>query len=438
MLRFSISSLFLLLFILRPGPGAVVGSSAQSSKDSIRYMIIVTGSELLEGIYPDGHTYFLTRTLGSLGLQCVGSVCVDDRMDDLQAAFGFAANKAPLVIVTGGLGPTNSDITREALTEFTGIGLKEDPKVLGELAERLQIAADEMSENLRRQRQVPVRGRYLKNAQGTAVGLIFEGREVTLIALPGPPNELQEMVREELVPYLSRRFGVRAPGCSLTLRFVGIGQSQIAQVLSGYVKPAADIMITSQFQAGRVDFTFALPGDTQEERARLEALKNKIKEQLGEYIYADDKTSLEKYVLGLLEKRGVRLAVAEVGSGGSLMAAISNTEGAQKVLSGAYVAATEKQLCRLLHNDDKGAKDRDEIQTMEQLAAAAAEATGSECALAVGGVQKDQKGAEYVWVALKLPKGRKEYLQVRLHKTGEMSREMLSTQLLDQLRRHLE
>jgi len=437
MLRFSISLLLLLLFVVGPGYAAVEGSSAKPSTEPTRYMIVVTGSELLEGIYADGHTYFLTRTLGALGLHCVGSVSVDDRMEDLKEAFGYAAKKAHLIIVTGGLGPTNSDITREAITEFTGIGLKEDAKVLEELAERFQVAADELPENLRRQRQVPVRGSYLKNTQGTAVGLIFEGSETTMIALPGPPHELQGMVREELVPYLSRRFGIRMPGCSITLRFVGIGQSQIAQVLNDYVRPAADIMITSQFKAGRVDFTFALPGDTPEERARLDAIKNKIKEQLGGYIYADDKTSLEKHVLGLLETRGLRLTVGEVGSGGSLTAALSNAEGAQKVLTGAYVAGTEGKLAHMLHVDIQG-ENRDDKQTIEQLAEAVAEATGSQCAIAVGGEQKDQRGAEYVWVALKLPKGRKECLQVRLHKIGEMSREMLSTQLLDQLRRYLE
>ena len=115
---------------------------------------------------------------------------------------------------------------------------------------------------------MPVQGTYLKNANGTAVGLVFETPDRVIVALPGPPRELQPMVRDELVPYLSRRFGTRPPGASLTLRFVGLGQSQIDQTLKDHVPLPADITTSSQFEGGRVDFTFSLPGDTPEDRAR--------------------------------------------------------------------------------------------------------------------------------------------------------------------------
>src|SRR3954468_9207532 len=89
----------------------------------LNYYIVVTGGELLEGVYPDAHTPFLTRALRPLGCQCLGSVIVDDNRADIQNALRFATNQAPLVIVTGGLGPTPNDITRETLAEFTGIPL---------------------------------------------------------------------------------------------------------------------------------------------------------------------------------------------------------------------------------------------------------------------------------------------------------------------------
>ncbi|MGB2956957.1 MAG: molybdopterin-binding protein, partial [Anaerolineales bacterium] len=98
--------------------------------ETTRYVIVVTGGELLSGIYPDGHTYFITQTLRPLGLQCVGSVSVDDKQDDLKHALRYAADKAPLIIVTGGLGPTPNDITRETLADFTSIPLREHPEVL--------------------------------------------------------------------------------------------------------------------------------------------------------------------------------------------------------------------------------------------------------------------------------------------------------------------
>ncbi len=153
-------------------------------------MIIVTGGELLAGAYQDGHTYFLTRTLRPLGLSCVGSMCVDDNQADLTAALRFATSKAALLIVTGGLGPTANDITREVLSDFTGIPIKEHAQVLQELARRFGVSSAELRANLRRQTQVPTRGTYFKNPNGTAVGLVFETDSTVIIALPGPAGRI--------------------------------------------------------------------------------------------------------------------------------------------------------------------------------------------------------------------------------------------------------
>ena len=401
-------------------------------------MIIVTGRELLEGAYQDGHTHFLTRTLRPLGLRCVGSMCVDDNQADLKEALRFATGRAALVIVTGGLGPTANDITREALSDFTGIPLREHPDVLQELARRFGVPPAELRANLRRQTQVPTRGTYLANPNGTAVGLVFETDSTVIVALPGPPGELQAMVRDDLVPYLSRRFGTRLPRCSLTLRFVGLGQSQIDQTLKDHVSLSPDVTVSSQFQGSRVDFTFSLPDDTPGDRARLQELKHKITEYLGDYIYADSDTSLEEHVVKLLEARKATLALAEVGSAGSLTAALSGAEDAHQVLAGAYAAPTVEKLRRLLGvPDDRWAGSTSRSQKVEELAKAAAGAAASRWAVAVGEVWRDENGAGYVDVAFRLPAGSVENQQIRLRDAGELGRFRLSTELLDQLRRRL-
>ena len=430
--------LLLLLPIVLLGAPAADASPPQSTRQPVEYMIIVTGGELLSGAYPDGHTYFITRTLRPLGLHCLGSMCVDDKPADIKEALRFAAGKAALVILTGGLGPTDNDVTRETLSQFTGIALKEHPDVLEEMERRFNVPRDQLRPNLRRQTQVPTRGTYLKNANGTAVGLVFELDEAVIVALPGPPRELQAMVRDELVPYLSRRFGTRLPGCSLTLRFVGIGQSQIDQTLEEHVPLGPDVTLTSQFEGARVDFTFSLPDDTPQDRARLEELKEKILEHLGDYVYADDETSLEKHVIKLLEARGATLALAEAGSGGSLAAGLSGAEGAHQVLAGAYVAPTEEQLRRLLRvPDDKWSGSTSSTQRATLLAQAAAEATGSPWAVAVGQARQDASGARYVEVVFTQPGGRPQSQHVGLRGSGELARLRLNTQLLDQLRRRL-
>jgi nicotinamide-nucleotide amidase len=409
-----------------------------STSNSTKYMIVVTGSELLSGAYPDGHTCFITRTLLPLGLECIGSMIVDDKQAEIKEALHYATDKAELVIITGGLGPTDNDITREALSDFTGITLKEHPDVLREMARRFRLQPNELRANLRRQTQVPIEGTYLKNTEGTAVGLVFEQDERVIVALPGPPRELQAMVNNELVPYLSKRFGTRLPGSSLTLRFVGLGQSQIDQSLKDNVSMEHDIIVSSQFEGGRVDFTFMLPEDTPRVRARLQELKKEIIKHLGEYIYADDETTLEEHVLKLLKARGERLALAEAGSGGSLVAALSSADTDGQVLAGAFVAPTVDKLRRLLNldnGDPTGSASAD--QRIRRLALAVANATASQWAIAVGDTRRDENGSGYVDVAFKLPDGHLESQKVRFRGSGELERSRLSTQLLDQLRRRL-
>jgi nicotinamide-nucleotide amidase len=396
-------------------------------------MVVITGDELLAGAYPDGHTFFLARTLRPLGLQCVGSMFVDDSQTDIKEALGFAAGKATLIIVTGGLGPTDNDVTREALQGFTGIELREHPDVLAAMARRFNIPVADLRSNLRRQTQVPAQGTYLKNAGGTAVGLVFEMPDRVIVALPGPPRELQPMVRDELIPYLSRRFGTRPPGASLTLRFVGLGQSQIDQTLKDHVPLPKDVLTSSQFEGSRVDFTFSLPNDTPEDRARLNELKAAIVKYLGESIYAEDETtSLEDCVVKLLAARDQTLALAEIGSGGALAAAFNGAKDAERVLAGAYVAPTQERLRHLLGIS----RETSDSSSTQQFAQAAADEATSSWAVAVGDVGRTN-GGSFVEVAFRRPDGRVESRSVRVQGSDASARGRLITDLLDQLRRRL-
>ncbi len=414
-------------------PTTTDARAREAAPPPVRYMIVITGDELLAGAYPDGHTFFLTRTLRPLGLQCVGSMFVDDSPADVKEALRFATGKATLIIVTGGLGPTDNDITREALRDFTGIALQEHPDVLAAMAKRFNTPAGELRANLRRQTQVPTQGTYLKNSNGTAVGLVFEMPGRVIVALPGPPRELQPMVRAELIPYLSRRFGTRPPGASVTLRFVGLGQSQIDQTLKEHVPLPPDVMTSSQFEGSRVDFTFSLPGDTAEDRARLQALKAKIMEFLRDSIYADDETtSLEDHIAKLLEARGQTLALAEVGSGGALAAALNGARDAQRVLVGAHVAPNHERLRRLL----RIRQETPDSDPTAQFARAAAEEAGSQWAIAISEIRKGDGGPS-VNVAFRLPDGRVENRSVRVQGSDAAARARLITDVLDQLRRRL-
>lgn len=398
------------------------------------YFVVVTGGELLEGVYPDAHTVFLTRTLRPLGLRCVGSLCVDDNRADIQNALRFATQHAGLVLVTGGLGPTPNDITRETLSEFTGIPLRENEEALAALERRFNQKRDQLRANLRRQCLVPERGGFLKNANGTAVGLIFDLGSTNVVALPGPPRELQPMVRDELLPWLQSRFGVRAPGAALTLRFVGIGQSQIDQTIKDRVAVPPDVIITSIFEGSRVDFTFHLPGHATSDVARLVQLGAAVRAQLGDSFYADDGSSLEQVVLRALGARHIRLALAEVGSGGSLAASLNPVPEATDVLAGAFAAPSEERLAELVQIPAAQLRD---TANAEARAKVLAEAAGSHAhadwAIAVGTVA-GPASARQVWLVIKAGE-RWDTQRLALRDTGELGRANLVTQALDRLRR---
>jgi nicotinamide-nucleotide amidase len=281
---------------------------------------------------------------------------------------------------------------------------------------------------------VPERGHYLKNSQGTAVGLRFDLGPKTLVALPGPPRELQAMVTQELVPLFQQRFGLRSLGATLTLRFVGVGQSQVSQVLQEEVGVPGDMIVTSVFEGSRVDFTFSLPENSAGESARLRVLEAAIRRHLDEYFYADDGSALEQVVLRQLATRGKQLAVAEVGSGGVLAASLNGFAEASTVLSGAFVAPTEERMAELLELPaaERPAPD-DASSWAGALAEAAARHTGADWAVAIGRFEGGGAGGK---LRLALRAGdRIQFSELGLRDLTTASRLALVTQVLDRLRR---
>ena len=296
------------------------------SDPETEYVVVVTGRELLEGAYADAHTQFLARTLLPLGGRCVGSVTVTDDEQEILRALDYASGRSRIVIVTGGLGPTGDDITRQTLAKFTGIPLQESPQVIDEYRRRYGDRVFRPS--LRRQAQVPSRGAYLKNRVGSAVGLVFDDGERVIVALPGPPRELRPMVRDELIPFLARRFGIQSAVESVTLRFVGIGESSIQSVIDEHIDVPARVRVASTFEAGRVDLTFYGHSGLSGIRKTLLGLRDRMLEQLGKHVYSVDGSTLEEAVMRLLGDGRATLAVAEVATGGGLSSRLTGTPSA--------------------------------------------------------------------------------------------------------------
>ncbi len=416
---------------------AAAMSEPQDSKvpdrEPVHYMIIVTGSELLNGTYADQHTHFLTRTLAPLEGRCVGSMSVGDHARDLGDALEFAKGHAALTIVTGGLGPTDDDITRVQISDHTGIPLREHPALRDRLAGG---AGRTVRENMRPLARVPERGTYLPNPNGTAVGLVFDDGERVTVALPGPPRELRPMVNGHLIPYLRQRFGLRSIGSSIRLRFAGIGESTLSQIIRDRVTLPEDVILTSLFDLNRVDLTFSLPGNTGDDSARLAKVKRDLAAHVGDYLYSDDDSSLEDKVLWLLQERRLKLIVAEIETGGAVTAALTAVSRSERAFSRGFVGTDHRSVIRMMGNQAPSPPERSVGKESALNLARAACALSGETAWSLTVSALEHHPERRVWVAAGSVAAGFQARPFRLG-TRPSSRDRLVTSVLDFLRRRL-
>jgi molybdenum cofactor synthesis domain-containing protein len=426
------------LVVLVSGPDFVHardGFAPTTDGGLLEYFLVIAGGEVLEGVYADAHTPFITRNLLPLGCRCVGSLIVDDVDEDLKSALEYASSRAQLVIVTGGLGPTPNDITRETVAAFLGIELREDPELLEFLERRFRQPRDELRPNVRRQALVPAGGAFLPNPHGTAAGLIYPGNP-PIIALPGPPRELQPMVRDALKAHLQEHFGVRPPGTTVTMRFVGAGQSLISQTLEDLQLLPPEVTVGSVFDGGRVDFSFSLPGHSTPDRRQLKELTAAIQQQLGQYLYATDDATLEDVVVAAFLERNASLVVSEIGSGGIVAASLHAGRRSEQLMTATLAAPTPEKMQALVRQSDPDAGEAT-IDQARRLAQQSREQIRTTWALvAIPDIQPDT-GQPSLLVALAMPGDGWMTAHFTRPAANPEARFRFSTQLLDWLRREL-
>lgn len=327
-------------------------------------------------------------------------------------------------------------MTREVLSHFTGVALEENDALLSTLEKRFTIGRDGLRGNIRRQALTPIHGRYFPNPNGTASGLVYQSDEIVAVALPGPPSELRPMVTRDLIPYLAERFGTRPLGASLQMRFVGIGESRIDAVIHDQMDLPPDLMISSLFEAGRVDLTFSLPGYGEEEMFQLRGLEAHLREHLGEYLYTSEGISLEQHVVDLLIEKDVTLGVAEVGSAGAVFSSLEPAEGASEVLLGGIVAADDSQLLDLLKRftDADPTEDLEGLSDQELLVRLTRNSLETDCGLVIMSEGLRHDGSYKMTVAFGCPEIGVKTRDILLRGKDREGRNRLVTDVLDALR----
>jgi len=303
--------------------------------------IIAVGSELLTPFRMDTNSLYLTEQINQLGVEVVFKCVVGDDLRRLVAAAQHALFRSEIVIFTGGLGPTEDDLTREAVAEALGVSLRRDEDVLAGIEQRFASRGWKMSPNNAKQADVLEGAIVLPNANGTAPGQWlsgkFDGRERIVILLPGPPHEMKALFEAEC----RERLRTKLPRASLATRVLKVamlGESAVDARVAPIYKRFGHVQTTILAGAGEVQLHFKSRAETVEAaQARVDEAADAVEEELDDAVYSRNGESLEQIVGYWLQMRTATLAVAESCTGGLLGERITSIGGSSRYFAGGAI-----------------------------------------------------------------------------------------------------
>jgi nicotinamide-nucleotide amidase len=303
--------------------------------------IIAVGSELLTPHRMDTNSLYLTDQLNLLGVDVIFKSIVGDNLRRLVAAVQHALFRSDIVIFSGGLGPTEDDLTREAVAEALGLKLHRDPEILRSLEERFAARGWKMAANNAKQADVIEGATALPNPNGTAPGQWlsgqFDGREHILVLLPGPPHEMKALFEAEV----RERLRAKIPPAFLavrTLKIAMLGESAVDARVAPIYKRFDDVETTILAGAGEIELHFKTTAATHDAaQQRVDELAGLVEDELDDAVYSRDGQSIEQIVGYWLQMRGATIAVAESCTGGLLAERITSIAGSSRYFLGGAV-----------------------------------------------------------------------------------------------------
>ena len=303
--------------------------------------IIAVGSELLTPHRQDTNSLYLTEKLNDLGVEVRFKCIVGDDLEALTAAAKLAMRRSDIILFSGGLGPTEDDLTREAVAEALGLKLLRDPQIIAQLEERFAKRGYKMTPNNAKQADVIASAAALPNSLGSAPGQWiagkYDGQDRILILLPGPPYELKAMFETECLPRLRARIPEQHIA-TRTLKMAMIPESQVDARVAPIYKTYTDVATTILAGGGEIQLHLRCHKDSQAEaEARVEELAEKIEDEMGDAIFSRKGETIEQIVSYLLQMRGMTLATAESCTGGMLAERITSLSGSSRYFLGGAV-----------------------------------------------------------------------------------------------------
>jgi nicotinamide-nucleotide amidase len=303
--------------------------------------IIAVGSEMLTPYRMDTNSLYLTEQLNLLGVDVIFKSIVGDDLRRIVAAAQHAMFRSDILIFSGGLGPTEDDLTREAVAEALGVTLHRDPEILARLEQRFADRGWKMSPNNVKQADVLDGATALPNPNGTAPGQWlsgeFDGREHIIVLLPGPPHELKSLFEAEV----GERLRAKVPPAYLavrTLKIAMLGESAVDARVAPIYKRYTDVETTILAGAGEIELHFKSCAATQDAaQRRVDEVAGVVEDELDDAVYSRNGESLEQIVGYWLQMRNATVAVAESCTGGMLAERLTSISGASRYFLGGAV-----------------------------------------------------------------------------------------------------
>jgi len=406
--------------------------------------IISVGTELLLGNIVNTNTQYLAQKCAGLGLSMYYQSVVGDNEERMTQAFSQAFERSDILILTGGLGPTEDDLTKEVCAKVMGLPLYPDEHS----RERIQsyfvrTGRKQITDNNWKQAMVPEGAIVLDNHNGTAPGLIVEKDGKCAILLPGPPNELIPLFHEQVEPYLRKR-------CPETIfsemvKLCGVGESRAETMIKDMIDAQTNPTIATYAKTAECDIRVTARAKNEAEAEEIiRPVVEELYRRFGRHIFTvrEDDT-LEQVVVNLLKKNGLTVTAAESCTGGLVAARLINVSGASDVLKSSFITYCDEAKHRLLSVPKELLNQYTAVSTevAEAMAIGGAKAAGADCCLSVTGIAGPDGGTEekpvgLVYIGCYL-NGKTIVREFRLRGNREKIREQAVVQALDLLRRCL-
>lgn len=365
--------------------------------------LVSVGTEILLGNIVNTHSAYLSEKCALLGLSVYHHTVVGDNKERMKEVIRTALDRSDIVILTGGLGPTEDDLTKEVTAEVMGIPLLEDSRWREILERYLNEYARNDSQrritvNNYKQVLVPKGAIVLDNENGTAPGLIIEKDQKTAILLPGPPGEMKPMFEEQVFPYLRKRQPEMI--YSQMVKISGIGESQVADEISDLIAQQTNPTIAPYARVGEVRIRVTAKAENEEIcKEMIKPVICELKKRFGKNIFAEDeKQSLEEVLVEMLKERHLTLALAESCTGGMVAARIVGVPGASEVFVGGIVSYHDSAKKSFLNVKEETLEQEGAVSAKcaEEMARGGCASAKADICLSVTGLAGPEGGTEKI------------------------------------------